>query len=176
MWFYIQNYFSELWFLLLEMAPWLLLGLIFAGLLKVYFPQKHIDKYLGKGAPAYFDKFRLDSEEAIAMIINAGGIPVLSHPFTLHCKSPDELENLVKKLIAQGLEGVEVYYSEHDERQTSHYYSLAKRYNLLITGGSDFHGENLRGIDIGTGKGKLKIPYSLCERLKALWEEKQKRQ
>ncbi len=45
---YILNYFSELWFLLLEMAPWLLLGLIFAGLLKVYFPQKHIDKYLGK--------------------------------------------------------------------------------------------------------------------------------
>jgi len=48
MWIYIQNYFSELWFLLLEMAPWLLLGLIFAGILKVYFPQKHIDKYLGK--------------------------------------------------------------------------------------------------------------------------------
>ncbi|HCE58068.1 MAG TPA: heavy metal-associated domain-containing protein [Prolixibacteraceae bacterium] len=45
---YIAEYFSELWFLLLEMAPWLLLGLIFAGLLKVYFPQKHIDKYLGK--------------------------------------------------------------------------------------------------------------------------------
>jgi uncharacterized membrane protein YraQ (UPF0718 family)/copper chaperone CopZ len=45
---YIEKYFAELWFLLLEMAPWLLLGLIFAGLLKVYFPQKHIDKYLGK--------------------------------------------------------------------------------------------------------------------------------
>lgn len=45
---YINKYFAELWFLLLEMSPWLLLGLIFAGLLKVYFPQKHIDKYLGK--------------------------------------------------------------------------------------------------------------------------------
>ncbi len=45
---FIQKYFAELWFLLQEMAPWLLLGLIFAGLLKVYFPQKHIDKYLGK--------------------------------------------------------------------------------------------------------------------------------
>lgn len=45
---FIQNYINELWFLLLEMAPWLLLGLIFAGMLKVYFPQKHIDKYLGK--------------------------------------------------------------------------------------------------------------------------------
>lgn len=48
MFLYIEKYFDELWFLLLEMAPWLLLGLIFAGLLKVYFPQKHIDKYLGK--------------------------------------------------------------------------------------------------------------------------------
>ena len=45
---YIEKYFAELWFLLLEMSPWLLLGLIFAGILKVYFPQKHIDKYLGK--------------------------------------------------------------------------------------------------------------------------------
>lgn len=48
MYLYIDKYFDELWYLLLEMAPWLLLGLIFAGLLKVYFPQKHIDKYLGK--------------------------------------------------------------------------------------------------------------------------------
>ncbi|GAB1454650.1 hypothetical protein MASR2M47_47060 [Draconibacterium sp.] len=48
MYLYIEKYFDELWFLLLEMAPWLLLGLIFAGLLKVYFPQKHIDKFLGK--------------------------------------------------------------------------------------------------------------------------------
>lgn len=48
MFYYIEKYFAELWFLLLEMAPWLLLGLIFAGLLKVYFPQKHIDHFLGK--------------------------------------------------------------------------------------------------------------------------------
>ncbi|HSH18949.1 MAG TPA: SO_0444 family Cu/Zn efflux transporter [Draconibacterium sp.] len=48
MYLYIEKYFAELWFLMLEMSPWLLLGLIFAGLLKVYFPQKHIDKYLGK--------------------------------------------------------------------------------------------------------------------------------
>ena len=47
---YIEEYFSELWFLILEMAPWLLLGLIFSGLLKVYFPQRHIDKYLGKSS------------------------------------------------------------------------------------------------------------------------------
>jgi len=134
--------------------------------------QEAFDKYLGKGAPAYTDKFRLSAEEAINMITNARGIPVLAHPFTLHCKSSDELEVLVKKLANQGLQGLEVYYSEHDQRQTSHYHLLAKRYNLVITGGSDFHGKNMEGIDLGTGRGNLKVPYNLFESLRTLWEEK----
>jgi len=134
--------------------------------------QGAFDKYLGKGAPAYFDKFRLCPEEAIAMITDVGGIPVLAHPFTLNCTNRGELETLIIKLISQGLQGLEVYYSEHDQRQTAYYHSLAQRYNMLITGGSDFHGENLNGIDIGTGRGNLKIPYALFERLKSLWEEK----
>jgi len=137
--------------------------------------QEAFDKYLGKGAPAYLDKFRLGAEEAIAMITNAGGIPVLAHPFTLQCKSPDELESLVKKLTNQGLQGLEIYYSEHNERQISNYQLLAKRYNLIVTGGSDFHGKNIKGIDLGTGRGNLKIPYTLFERLKTVWEEKRKR-
>ena len=136
--------------------------------------KEAFDKYLGKGAPAYLDKFRLGAEEAIAMITNAGGIPVLAHPSTLHLKSSDELDALVKKLVNQGLQGLEVYYSEHDERKTSSYKLLAKRYNLAITGGSDFHGKNMKGIDLGTGRGKLKIPYTALENLKTIWEEKRK--
>ena len=136
--------------------------------------KEAFDKYLGKGAPAYLDKFRLGAEEAIAMITNAGGIPVLAHPSTLYCKSSDELDALVKKLVNQGLQGLEVYYSEHDERKTSSYKLLAKRYNLAITGGSDFHGKNIKGIDLGTGRGKLKIPYAVLENLKTIWEEKRK--
>jgi predicted metal-dependent phosphoesterase TrpH len=130
--------------------------------------QEAFDKYLGKGAPAYFDKFRLEPADAMAMITNAGGIPVLAHPFTLHCKSPGELEALVKSLVPQGLKGIEVYYSEHDPQQTSQYQSLAKDYNLAMTGGSDFHGENMNGIDLGTGRGNLKVSYDLCEGLKSL--------
>ena len=136
--------------------------------------KEAFDKYLGKGAPAYLDKFRLGAEEAIAMITNAGGIPVLAHPSTLYCKSSDELDALVKKLVNQGLQGLEVYYSEHDERKTSSYKLLAKRYNLAITGGSDFHGKNIKGIDLGTGRGKLKIPYTVLENLKTIREEKRK--
>ncbi len=136
--------------------------------------KEAFDKYLGKGAPAYLDKFRLSAVEAITMITDAGGIPVLAHPFTLYCKSSDELDALVKKLVNQGLQGLEVYYSEHDERKTSSYKLLAKRYNLAITGGSDFHGKNMKGIDLGTGRGKLKIPYTALENLKTIWEEKRK--
>ncbi len=136
--------------------------------------KEAFDKYLGKGAPAYLDKFRLSAVEAITMITDAGGIPVLAHPFTLHLKSSDELDAVVKKLVNQGLQGLEVYYSEHDERKTSSYKLLAKRYNLAITGGSDFHGKNMKGIDLGTGRGKLKIPYTALENLKTIWEEKRK--
>ena len=136
--------------------------------------KEAFDKYLGKGAPAYLDKFRLSAVEAITMITDAGGIPVLAHPFTLFCKSSYELDALVKKLVNQGLQGLEVYYSEHDERKTSSYKLLAKRYNLAITGGSDFHGKNMKGIDLGTGRGKLKIPYTALENLKTIWEEKRK--
>lgn len=136
--------------------------------------KEAFDKYLGKGAPAYLDKFRLSAVEAITMITDAGGIPVLAHPFTLYCKSSDELDALVEKLVNQGLQGLEVYYSEHDERKTSSYKLLAKRYNLAITGGSDFHGKNMKGIDLGTGRGKLKIPYTALENLKTIWEETHK--
>lgn len=134
--------------------------------------QEAFDKYLGKGAPAYSDKFRLGAEEAITTITDAGGIPVLAHPFTLHCKGSGELEALIKKLVSTGLQGIEVYYSEHNQRQVSHYRKLAEQYNLAITGGSDFHGKNMKGIDLGTGRGNLKVPYSLCENLRSLLKER----
>jgi predicted metal-dependent phosphoesterase TrpH len=133
--------------------------------------QEAFDKYLGKGAPAYFDKFRLNAEDAIAMITDAGGVPVLAHPFTLKCKNQGELERLIKHLTDHGLQGLEVYYTEHNEEQISRYRLLAERNNLLLTGGSDFHGANMAGVELGTGRGSLKIPYILFEKLKTHWEE-----
>lgn len=134
--------------------------------------QEAFDRYLGKGAPAYFDKFRLEPAGAISMIIGAGGVPVLAHPFTLNCANADELELLVKHLVSLGLAGIEVYYTEHSSKQVSVYESLARRHNLLITGGSDFHGANVEGIDLGKGRGGLTIPHELFEKLKKHWEEK----
>lgn len=133
--------------------------------------QEAFDRYLGKGAPAYFDKFRLEPARAIEMIAEAGGVPVLAHPFTLNCSHAEELERLVKNLIPLGLAGIEVYYSEHAPHQISVYESIAKRHHLLMTGGSDFHGVNVEGIDLGKGRGGLNIPFELYERLKTYWED-----
>jgi predicted metal-dependent phosphoesterase TrpH len=134
--------------------------------------QEAFDKYLGKGAPAYFDKFRLGADDAISMIMDAGGVPVLAHPFTLYSKSSNDLEQLIIQLVDHGLQGIEVFYPEHNEQQTAEYHLLAKRNNLLVTGGSDFHGAHMAGADLGGED--LKIPYSLFENLKARWEEKSK--
>ena len=128
--------------------------------------KEAFNKYLKKGAPGYEEKFRFQPEDAISHILNAGGIPVLAHPSTLKCKTDEEIETQVKKLLDYGLKGIEVYYSDHKPAQIELYTNLADKYGLLITGGSDFHGHNIKGIDLGTGKGKLNVPYELLQKMK----------
>ncbi|MCP4716355.1 MAG: PHP domain-containing protein, partial [Deltaproteobacteria bacterium] len=123
-------------------------------------------KYLKQGASAYVDKFRFQPEEAIELIRNAGGIPVLAHPSTLNCKKKTDLQELIAGLVDIGLMGLEVYYPDHKKEQVEFYNSLAAAHSLLMTGGSDFHGKQLNGIDLGTGRGKLNVPYSLLEVMK----------
>ena len=128
-------------------------------------PQQAFDRFLKKGAPAYEEKFRFPAKEAIRMIAQAGGIPVLGHPVTLNCNNL-QLETEVKAWKDFGLQGLEVYYSEHDQIQTRLYEELARRYNLATTGGSDFHGTMIKGMDLGSGRGNLNIPYAVLEGLK----------
>jgi len=123
------------------------------------------DKYLGQGQPAYVDKYRISAAGAIEMISNAGGIPVLAHPYLLQTKNDRILEELVVTLTRMGLKGIEVYYPEHTPRQTALYADIARRHRLLITGGTDFHGALNPKIQLGTGTGDLHIPYSLYEQL-----------
>ncbi|QTA38427.1 PHP domain-containing protein [Thermosipho ferrireducens] len=109
--------------------------------------QEAFDKYLKKGALFYIDKKRLNPDKAIELIVQAGGVAVLAHPYQTHLDD-EELENLLKKLISYGLRGIEVYYSEHSQKQIEQYKNLAKRFDLLITAGSDFHGNN-KDIQLG---------------------------
>jgi predicted metal-dependent phosphoesterase TrpH len=125
------------------------------------------DKYLANGQPAYVDKYRLDCAQAINVISRAGGIPVLAHPCLLPIKEPERLEMFIVLLKTMGLKGIEVFYPEHDFEATAFYKTLAKRHDLLMTGGSDFHGEIKPDVQMGSGKGDMFIPYDLFEALRA---------
>ena len=115
-------------------------------------------KYLGKGCPAYVPKEKLTPKQAINIIKNAGGLSFLAHPAYLE-KDEKGLKKVLEQLIAYGLDGIEAYYTYHNEEQTELYLKLASLYNLLISGGSDFHGENKPEIRLGRGLGNLNISF-----------------
>jgi 3',5'-nucleoside bisphosphate phosphatase len=123
------------------------------------------DRFLGTGKPAYVDKYRISCQKALDIIRGAGGIPILAHPYLLSVKAPAELEKLVVALMKIGLEGIEAFYPEHPPQATALYAELADRHNLLITGGTDFHGSLKPEIQLGTGTGDFRVPFTLYERL-----------
>jgi predicted metal-dependent phosphoesterase TrpH len=123
------------------------------------------DRFLGKGKPAYVDKFRIDSVQAIELINAAGGIPVLAHPCLLELESVEQLDELLQEMMSMGLKGLEVHYPQHSPEQTRQYADLARRHDLLMTGGTDFHGDIQPEIQLGFGKGDFHVPYALYEKL-----------
>ena len=123
------------------------------------------EKYLGYGKSAYVAKYRIPCAEAIALIRDACGIPVLAHPFLIGTIDAASFETLIKKQKAMGLMGIEVYYPGHTADMKTHFASVARRFDLLITGGTDFHGTLTPGIEMGIGKGDMFIPYCLYEKL-----------
>lgn len=130
--------------------------------------QEAFDRFLKKGAPAYVDKFRFTSKEALHFINKSKGVGVLAHPNTLGMNGYSDLEKLILKLVGEGLKGIEVYYPEHTTAEVAQYKTLAERYGLLKTGGTDYHGMEKNGLDIGVGRGEMKLPYSIVENLKAV--------
>jgi 3',5'-nucleoside bisphosphate phosphatase len=123
------------------------------------------DVYLGFNKPAYVDKYRLGCQAAIQMIIEAGGTPVLAHPFLLRIPDNSRLESLVATLKEMGLQGIEVYYPEHSPEDVAFYSRLALSHDLAITGGTDFHGAIKPDIQLGHGKGNFFVPYSVYDLL-----------
>jgi predicted metal-dependent phosphoesterase TrpH len=122
------------------------------------------DSYLATGQPAYVDKYRVDCNKAIEVILNAGGLPVLAHPVLLNIKD-DDLEKLIIHLRAMGLKGIEAYYPEQPPDLIGRYTEIANRHGLLITGGTDFHGSIKPEIKMGSGRGNFSVPYELYEKL-----------
>lgn len=127
--------------------------------------QEAFQRYLGYDAPCFVPREYMPPEQAISLILNAGGIPVLAHPL-LYKLPPAELETLLKRLTDAGLKGLEVYYSSNTGFDEQICYSLANRFHLLMTGGTDFHGDNKPNLFLGTGRNNnLNIPESLLEPL-----------
>jgi predicted metal-dependent phosphoesterase TrpH len=129
--------------------------------------QEAFDRFLKKGASAYVDKMRFSAEESIHFINEANGVAVLAHPNTLQLNGYSELENLILRLVKRGLRGIEAYYPEHSALEVAQYKTLAERHGLLVTGGTDYHGIEKNGLDIGVGRGEMRLPYSIVENLKA---------
>ena len=123
------------------------------------------NRFLGKNKPAYVEKHRVPMRDAIEAIKTAGGVAVLAHPYLNDVADLDHFESFLLTLKDLGLEGVEAIYPEHPETATAHYCQLAIKHNLLITGGTDFHGAITPGIRMGFGKGGFHVPYSLYENL-----------
>lgn len=125
-------------------------------------------KYLAKGTPAYVPKTRLDPEKAIALIRKAKGVPVLAHPYTLGVSDTAEIEKLIQQLMDAGLQGIEIFYPEHSKEFEAFCIAMARKFNLLGTGGSDFHGKNKDEIKIGIGRGNLRVHYSVLSNLRRM--------
>lgn len=94
----------------------------------------------------------LPYEECLDLILKSNGIPVLAHPKSLEL-SEKEFLILLKKMIKSGLKGIEIYHSSHTKEEMEFYLKVANEYNLLISGGSDYHGPTVKpDIDLATGK------------------------
>jgi predicted metal-dependent phosphoesterase TrpH len=116
-------------------------------------------KYIGRGGPAYAERIKMTPKEAVKLVLHAGGIPVLAHPLTLERPEP-----LVASLKKVGLVGLEVFYSEYNKSQILSLKKLAKKYELLITGGTDFHGLE-ENVEIGWAEVPLSCGLKLLDRL-----------
>ena len=130
--------------------------------------QEAFERFLKKGAPAYVEKIRFSAREALHFIKEAGGVVVLAHPKTLGLNGYSELESLLLQLVEDGLRGLEVYYPEHSVLEVSQYKALAERCGLVTTGGTDYHGLGGNGLDIGVGRGEMRLPYSMVVELKSV--------
>ncbi len=132
---------------------------IAAAMLKeelVYSFREAFDKYIGYGLPAYVEKLRILPREIFDLIRNAGGIPVLAHPGVTN------VDERIPEFVRDGLQGIEVYHTEHTGGMEHYYLQIKKKNRLAFVGGSDFHNHNHNRAEIGVPS----VPYSTVVSLK----------
>jgi hypothetical protein len=122
--------------------------------------------WLGRGRPGYVDRPRLSPEVAIDLALQSGAVPVLAHPHTLGISRADEMAQLLEELKGHGLVGLEALYSSYQLHEREGYRHLARRFGLVPSGGSDYHGSYKAGLDLGVGYGDLAVPDSVMFELR----------
>lgn len=128
--------------------------------------QDAFAKYLGDHTKYFVPREKVTPAQAVTLIRKSGGVPVLAHPPLYHMGG-DRLDRLVSSLKTEGLMGVEAFYSTYTNQDVRDMLRLADKYDLLLSGGSDFHGTNKPGLDLGCGYGKLFVPEDLLSKIKA---------
>lgn len=118
-------------------------------------------RYLGHHAPAYVAKHTVSLEEAVEVVRDAGGVTVLAHPGTLN------RDAWIPGLARRGLDGIEVWHSKHGPAEINRYREIARAHGLLMTGGSDFHGERTPDVSIGSVAVPEQVIADLDEALRA---------
>jgi len=126
--------------------------------------REAFDGYIGRNGSAYVEREKMLPEEAIALVAKAGGLPVLAHPAEI-----DGLEKLLLLYIENGLIGLETYYHGYSDQVIKRLANLARKYDLITTGGSDYHNDN---GDAGGPLGSADIPRESMEKLLSLAREK----
>ncbi|MBU1044316.1 MAG: PHP domain-containing protein [Candidatus Omnitrophica bacterium] len=118
--------------------------------------REAFDRFIGADGPCYVKRFILSPKEVIEMIRNLNGIPVFAHPGNMRH------DEAIPELISYGLMALEAFHTDHNQRKAQHYTSLAKKYDLLLSGGSDCHGDG-KGFPL---MGRVKVPYKILEKMR----------
>ena len=127
--------------------------------------KEAFDRFLGVRGAAYVRRVVPEAAEIMMWITEAGGIPILAHPYW-EGLGTDKTTDSCRALVEQGLRGLEVFYGTFSARQISINLNLARKFDLLMTGGSDFHGTFKPEILVGTGRGSLRVPPKLVDHLR----------
>jgi hypothetical protein len=122
------------------------------------------DRYISRNGPAYVERYKLTPAEAVKMLLRVGGMPVLAHPLEGIGSVP-----MIPELVGAGLGGIEVYYTGYTSQQVGLLETIARKYGLAPSGGSDFHGE---GVAASSVLGQPPVPYSVLANLRAAWEKR----
>lgn len=140
--------------------PHIVAAMLKAGWIKSW--DEGFSNYLNRGGSAYVAKNEPAAKDVIAFILDNGAVPILAHPIHTKLKN-DGLITLLEDLRSLGLMGIEVFHSDQPAQMRQDYLQIIQTLGLMASGGSDFHGRAHRGIDVGIGKGDLRIPDLVLE-------------